>query len=205
MSIFYLSLVQLVFIFDKYFKMKENRAINSKSKKMMLWAGMISMTMTFGSLTSAYIVSSQRPDWTLNSISLHYFIGTLVIIKSSITFWISKKMIRKGEIKNANLMLFSTLILAVIFIFLQFNGFKQIINQGYYFTGPESSISTSFIYVLVMLHLVHLLSGMIVLIVVLINSLNQKYTDKKLSDLILLKCLAFSRIFMVIFVLFFNI
>ena len=87
-------------------------------------------------------------------------------------------MIMKGEIKNANLLLFSTLILAVIFIFLQFNGFKQIINQGYYFTGPESSISTSFIYVLVMLHLAHLLSGMIVLIVVLINSLNQKYTDK---------------------------
>ena len=160
--------------------MRENDTINRKSKKMMLWAGMISMTMTFAGLTSAYVVSSQRPDWMIefDFPSLFYW-STLVIILSSLTFWISKKMLRKGEIKNANLMLSSTLILAVIFIFLQFNGFKQIINQGYYFTGPESSISTSFIYVLVMLHLVHLLSGMIVLIVVLINSLNQKYTDNK--------------------------
>ena len=45
-SIFYLSLVQLVFIFDKYF-LDERKCAKIKSKKMMLWAGMISMTMTF--------------------------------------------------------------------------------------------------------------------------------------------------------------
>ena len=35
----------------------------SKAKKMMLWFGMISITMTFAGLTSAFIVSSSRPDW----------------------------------------------------------------------------------------------------------------------------------------------
>tara|TARA_B100000965_G_C19476082_1_gene706313 strand:+ start:509 stop:1078 length:570 start_codon:yes stop_codon:yes gene_type:complete len=160
--------------------MKENDTINIKSKKMMLWAAMISMTMTFAGLTSAYVVSSQRPDWNIefNFPSLFYW-STIVIILSSFTFWVSKKMLRKGEIQKVNLMLFSTLILAATFIVLQFNGFKQIINQGYYFTGPESSISTSFIYVLVMLHLAHLISGIIVLVVVLVNSLNRKYTINK--------------------------
>ena len=160
--------------------MKENDTINSKSKKMMLWAGMISMTMTFAGLTSAYVVSSQRPDWNIEFKfpSLFYW-STVVIILSSFTFWVSKKMIRKGELQKVNLMLFLTLILAVIFIFLQLNGFKQIINQGYYFTGPESSISTSFIYILVILHLAHLLSGIIVLLVVLVNSLNRKYSINK--------------------------
>ena len=158
----------------------ENDTINIKSKKLMLWAAMISMTMTFAGLTSAYVVSSQRPDWNIefNFPSLFYW-STVVIILSSFTFWVSKKMLRKGEIQKTNLMLFSTLILAVTFIILQFNGFKQIINQGYYFTGPESSISTSFIYVLVMLHLAHLISGIIDLVVVLVNSLNRKYTIKK--------------------------
>ena len=89
--------------------MKENGTINSKSKKMMLWAGMISMTMTFAGLTSAYVVSSQRPDWNIefNFPSLFYW-STVVIILSSFTFWISKKMIRKGELEKANLMLFLT-------------------------------------------------------------------------------------------------
>ena len=36
---------------------------NRKAKKMMLWFGMISITMTFAGLTSAFIVSSSRPDW----------------------------------------------------------------------------------------------------------------------------------------------
>ena len=160
--------------------MKENGTINSKSKKMMLWAGMISMTMTFAGLTSAYVVSSQRPDWNIefNFPSLFYW-STVVIILSSFTFWVSKKMLRNEELQKANIMLFFTLILAVIFIILQLNGFKQIINQGYYFTGPESSISTSFIYILVVLHLAHLLSGIIVLVVVLVNSLNRKYSINK--------------------------
>ena len=160
--------------------MKENSTINSKSKKMMLWAGMISMTMTFAGLTSAYVVSSQRPDWNIefNFPSLFYW-STVVIILSSFTFWVSKKMLRNEELQKANIMLFLTLILAVIFIILQLNGFKQIINQGYYFTGPESSISTSFIYILVVLHLAHLLSGIIVLVVVLVNSLNRKYSINK--------------------------
>ena len=30
---------------------------------MMLWLGMISMSMTFAGLTSAYVVSSSRADW----------------------------------------------------------------------------------------------------------------------------------------------
>ena len=160
--------------------MKENDTINSKSKKMMLWAGMISMTMTFAGLTSAYIVSSQRSDWNIefDFPSLFYW-STIIIILSSFTFWVSKKMLRKGELLKVNLILLSTLILAVIFIVLQLNGFKQIINQGYYFTGPESSISTSFIYVLVVLHLAHLLSGIIVLVVVLFNSLIGKYSINK--------------------------
>ena len=31
---------------------------NNRAKKMMLWFGMISMSMTFAGLTSAYVVSS---------------------------------------------------------------------------------------------------------------------------------------------------
>ena len=36
---------------------------SNKAKKMMLWLGMISMSMTFAGLTSAYVVSSSRADW----------------------------------------------------------------------------------------------------------------------------------------------
>ena len=35
----------------------------ARAKKMMLWFGIISMVMTFAGLTSAYVVSKNRPDW----------------------------------------------------------------------------------------------------------------------------------------------
>ena len=41
-------------------------------------------------------------------------------------------------------MLWVTLALTVAFINFQFQGFSEIISSGYYFTGAESSITTSF-------------------------------------------------------------
>lgn len=35
----------------------------ARAKKMMLWFGIISMVMMFAGLTSAYVVSKNRPDW----------------------------------------------------------------------------------------------------------------------------------------------
>lgn len=64
---------------------------NKRAKKMMLWIGMISMSMTFAGLTSAYVVSSSRADW-LEQISLPtaFSISTLIIILSSISFHLAK-------------------------------------------------------------------------------------------------------------------
>ena len=36
---------------------------NKRAKKMMLWFGIVSLIMSFGGLTSAFIVSSSREDW----------------------------------------------------------------------------------------------------------------------------------------------
>jgi cytochrome c oxidase subunit 3 len=71
--------------------------------------------------------------------------------------------------------------MAIVFIIAQFLGFGDIISRGYYFTGPESSITTSYIYVLVFLHLAHLLAGIIVLTVVTAKFNRQKYEKNKLG------------------------
>jgi cytochrome c oxidase subunit 3 len=67
--------------------------------------------------------------------------------------------------------------LALLFVFLQFKGFGDIIAQGYYFTGAESSITTSFLYVLVLLHLAHLFAGLIVLSVVYFQLVKGRYSS----------------------------
>ena len=70
-------------------------------------------------------------------------------------------------------------IATITFINFQFQGFSEIISSGYYFTGAESSITTSFLYVLVLLHLAHVSAGLIVLSVVLINAYRNQYSPEK--------------------------
>ena len=168
---------------------------NRKAKKMMLWFGMISITMTFAGLTSAFIVSSSRPDW-LNSFSLPswFLISTLSILLSSLFFQLAKFNLDKyaGDAltesskiykhkKNVNIYLCFTAILAILFVISQFLGFEDIISLGFYFTGPGSSVTTSYIYILVLLHLLHLFAGIIVLSIVIIRFNNQKYDKSKLG------------------------
>ena len=167
----------------------------SKAKKMMLWFGMISITMTFAGLTSAFIVSSSRPDWLDTFVLPNWFtISTVSIILSSLFFQLAKfrldKYIRLSlpeniniyiERNNVNSLLVLTILSAIIFVVSQFLGFNEIISQGYYFTGPESSVTTSYVYILVFLHLAHLFAGMIVLTVVITKFNKQKYEKNKLG------------------------
>ena len=152
---------------------------NNRAKKMMLWFGMISMSMTFAGLTSAYVVSSSRADWIQQiDLPFAFSISTALILMSSFSFYGALKMIRFKKRLESKALLITTLVLAIAFIYFQLSGFDSIIDQGYYFTGPESSITTSYLYVLVLLHLAHLIAGIIIIFNVLIKTLNGKYINE---------------------------
>ncbi len=152
---------------------------NERAKKMMLWFGLASLFMAFAGWTSAYIVSSSREDWAaeLELPSMFYF-STAVIIVSSLTYILAKKEIRKDQIKACGYWLLITLALGLVFIVLQFNGFSQLIAEGHYFTGPSSTIKSSYIFLIAAVHIAHVVAGIISLLVVLYNNFNKKYSSK---------------------------
>ncbi len=153
-------------------KVRQDRA-----RKMMLWFGMISLGMSFAGLTSAYIVSEERPDWLTDfKIPQAFYISLVVILFSSITFHFAKKQILKEKNNNGMGLLLITFLLGAAFAILQFLGFSQIIANGYFFTGSESTITTSFIYLVVLLHLTHIFAALISVLVVIYNHSKQKYT-----------------------------
>jgi len=160
----------------------EIRLKTIKAKKMMLLFSMLSIAMTFAGLTSAYIVSKARPDWLKNfELPLSFSLSTAIIVLSSITIWIAKKNLKKNNNSKSTNWLFITFVLGVLFIILQFVGFNSLISKGFFFTGAQSTITTSFLYVLTVLHLAHLFAGMIVLSVVIYNNHKGKYKKEKLG------------------------
>lgn len=159
---------------------EEHKERNARSKKMLLWFAMISMFMTFAGLTSAYVVSASRPDWVNNfKLPDAFIISTVVIFISSITFHMAKVATKKGNRSLASIMLLSTLVLGVAFVYCQFNGFQKIIESGFFFTGSESSVTSSFVYIVTVVHLAHLFAGLIVLLVVIYNHFKQKYSPSQ--------------------------
>ncbi len=160
--------------------LQEHNERKAKSYKMLLWFGMISMFMMFAGLTSAYVVSTSRPDW-LNDFVLPnaFIISTVVIVLSSITFHMAKNAMKKGNRELTTTLLLVTLALGLGFVVAQFYGFSQVIKAGYYFTGAESTITTSFLYIVTVVHLAHLFAGIIVLLVVIYNHFKQKYSSSQ--------------------------
>ena len=157
------------------------REKQSRAKKMMLWFGMVSIGMTFAGLTSAYVVSKSRPDWVKDlELPSAFLYSTVAIILSSITFHWAKTALKRGDRKQATILLLATLGLGMAFVAFQFTAYQQIIADGFYFTGPASSIAMSFIYIISFLHILHVIAGLIVLLVVIYNHFKEKYDAKNM-------------------------
>ena len=153
-----------------------NQYKSGRAKKMMLWFGIVSMVMMFAGITSAYVVSKSRPDWVTEfSLPSAFYWSTLVIVFSSICLFFAEKAIKHNERSRGTALLWATLLLGVAFIFLQLQGFNDLIGEGFYFTGAESTVTTSFIYIVVAAHLAHLAGGLIVLSVLIYNHFKQRY------------------------------
>jgi cytochrome c oxidase subunit III len=154
---------------------------NKRAKKMMLWFAIISLIMSFAAWTSAFIVSSSRPDWLKDfQLPNAFIISTVIIILSSLTFILAKRALKANNTKVTTIWLFVTLVLGIIFIYNQFQGFQQIINLGYNFTGPTSNVTMSYIYLIAIVHILHVVVGLICLMVVIYNHFKQKYTPTKM-------------------------
>jgi cytochrome c oxidase subunit 3 len=155
-------------------------AKNARAKKMMLWFGIISLIMGFAGWTSAFIVSSSREDWFENFVlPTPFWYSTAVIVLSSVTFMLAKASVKKGLQRQTTLFLVSTLVLGLVFIGLQFSGFSEMIAMGYYFTGPTSNVTLSYIFLIAFVHILHLVAGLISLIVVIVNQLRGKYNEEE--------------------------
>ena len=158
----------------------EHKSRNDRSYKLLLLVAMVSMIMVFAGLTSAFVVSKSRGDWLKDfQLPTAFFISTAIIIVSSLTFHFSKVAIRKNDRKLTTIWLLTTLALGLLFVFFQFKGFDDIISQGYYFTGKESNVTTTFLYVVAVTHLAHLFFGLLSLIIIIFKHFKSKYNSSQ--------------------------
>jgi len=156
----------------------EHKERTARSYKLILLFAMVSMLMMFAGITSAFVVSKSRADWLKDfQLPTAFYISTAVILSCSVTFYLAKKAIQKDNRNATTSFLLATLALGILFVILQFVGFRQIVDNGYFFTGTASTITTTFLYIVTIVHLAHLFGGLISLLIIIYNHFKQKYNS----------------------------
>ncbi|MFK5890581.1 MAG: heme-copper oxidase subunit III [Flavobacteriaceae bacterium] len=150
--------------------------LRRKTSKQMLWVAMVSIIMIFAGLTSAYVISTNREDWVHFNLPTAFYISTLLIICSSLSFILAKRAIKKDDKSQTGIFLSLSFLLGFAFVVSQFMGFKELIDAGLYFTGNKSNIATSFIYVITVTHLVHVMAAVLVLLFIVFKQLKGGYS-----------------------------
>ena len=150
-----------------------------KAAKPLLWVGMGSITMAFAGMTSGYVVSRttlvQNEQWLSFELPPSFLYSTLVIVFSSLVLWYGKTAIKTGNRKTLQGALLATLLLGLLFSFLQINGWRELTENQVFFTGPGSNPAGSWVYAISVFHLAHLAGGIIALIFTMSKSLKGKY------------------------------
>ena len=148
--------------------------IKNRSLKPLLWVGMAAIAMFFAGLTSAYIVRKAEGNWTEFVLPDWFWYSTITIVISSVVLIIAKQKIKKDQ--SVFSLVLSVFLLGLLFTYFQLNGWEELINQGVYLTGEGSNVAGSFLYVITLSHLVHLIGGLIALLVTAINAKRKKYS-----------------------------
>jgi cytochrome c oxidase subunit III len=153
-------------------------------KKFALWIFMVSVVMIFGAWTSAYIVRQAEGNWLVFDLPVLFWVNTGVILASSFTMHWAYLMAKRDNVEKAKLAISITLILGVTFLVGQWLAWGKLVENGVYFVNRESSgVSGSFLYVISGFHGLHIVSGLIFLLVVLVAVFKYKVHSKRLLQI----------------------
>jgi len=156
---------------------KAKMPLSMHPQKFALWLFIVSVVMIFASLTSAYIVREADGNWLEFEMPSLFYINTGIILLSSLTMHWSYISAKKNNINNIKIGLLITLGLGFAFLIGQYFAWLQLDSMDVYFEGNPSG---SFVYVLSGLHGIHIVSAIVFVLVVLMNTLQYKIHSKNM-------------------------
>ena len=145
-----------------------------KAAKPLLFISIAGLAMMFAGLTSGYVVSRTSQivegDWLEFALPNIFYASTVIVVLISFLLHFALVSIKNNSVGRSNLLLAVATILGIVFVVFQLMGWNELRDEGIYFTGEGSNTAGSWVYVITLLHLLHLIAGIIVLIVTSIKS-----------------------------------
>jgi cytochrome c oxidase subunit III len=137
----------------------------------------VSIIMLFASQTSAYLVRRAEGNWLEFTVPVIFTYSTFVLLASSVFMHIAYFAAKKDNFSMLKIAVSVTFALGLAFLWMQFEGWKELVAQNVYFVGNPSG---SFFYVFTFLHGVHLITGLVVLCFALVAAFQMQVHAKNL-------------------------
>ncbi|MCE7055675.1 cytochrome c oxidase subunit 3 [Algoriphagus sp. AGSA1] len=163
----------------KYVDMVE-QPIAMHPKKFALWLFLVTIVMIFAALTSAYIVRQSEGNWLEYELPTIFWYTSGIVILSSVFLQFAYLSAKKDNMAGLRIGLGLAVLLGIAFLIGQWYSWVALVDANVFFVGNPSG---SFLYVFTGLHAVHLISGVIFLIIVLISTYKYKVHSKSMDTL----------------------
>lgn len=128
--------------------------------KFTMWLFLAVVLMLFGAFTSAYIVRRSEGNWEVFQLPDVFLWSVLLVIVSSIFMQVAYFAAKRNHLTQLRVFLWITFLLGIAFLVNQYNGWMAMVEQGVYYVGNPSG---SFVYIISIMHALHVLGGVIFL------------------------------------------
>ncbi len=148
--------------------MNQNKTINEKT--FVVWLLIVASVMLFIGFSSALWVHKTDAVlnnlWTKFNLPIAFWISTLLVIISSIFMQLAYRAAKNDDIYKIPSLMTFTLFFGILFCVSQFFGYNELVKMGFTIVNKEPGhISGSFFWVISLVHLLHIIGGIILLIV----------------------------------------
>lgn len=154
--------------------------LSMNPRKFILWLFVVSIIMLFAAMTSAYLVRRAEGNWLEYDIPSIFTYSSVVLVISSLTMHWAYLSAKKDNFDNLKIAITITFVLGAIFLYMQFQGWVELVNENVFFVGNPAG---SFMYIFTGLHGFHLISGLLVLVVALIAAFRLRIHAKSLNQI----------------------
>lgn len=161
-----------------------------ENQRLLLWCFMVASILSFGALTSAYIIRIAQGNWLKFEIPGIFTANCLVVIASSACMIYAYQMAKTDELERLKYSLWATFAFGVLFLILQVMGWNQLNSHDIYFSPKRSDngdltplISGSFFFAITAVHFVHIIAGLIFLLIVIVKAYKWQVHKKNMLTL----------------------
>ncbi|MDH4460472.1 MAG: cytochrome c oxidase subunit 3 [Flectobacillus sp.] len=155
------------------------KQLSVNPQKFMLWLAIVSIAMMFAGWTSGYLVRKAEGNWHEFELPSIFMYSTAILIVSSIFMHIAVLAAKKDNFNTLRIAISITFAFGIAFLIMQWLGFADLVQNQLHFSG--SDVASSWIYVFVGIHGLHIISGLVVLLVSLVSAFRLSINAKSLT------------------------